>query len=295
MKFNLFLFACILLAINSVAQNVGVGTATPAERLDVNGNINVTGTIKANGTDGQPNQVLMKNTAGNFVWGDLCSYKDVAMFYSSVPVSWTVPAGVTKILVEAWGGGGGGSAFSGGGGAAYTAASFTVAPGDVISMIIGEAGTAGSHTTNGGSGGQTSVNVGPYSISAGGGWGAPANITMSPVMGGAGNASNTFLNYITMRGGSGKPGLNTFTTHGANTYEIISGGDGGSAANTEQTGGMGSYRMILTGGLTTTMRYRSAEGGKAPGGGGGSGYSLVSNTSSFGGSAGGYGMVIIHY
>ena len=42
------------------AQNVGINNPNPNEKLDVNGNINVTGTIKANGSAGSPNQVLKR-------------------------------------------------------------------------------------------------------------------------------------------------------------------------------------------------------------------------------------------
>jgi hypothetical protein len=290
-----FIFLIVLSTFKMNAQNVGVGTTTPVEKLDVNGNINITGTIKVNGTDGTANQVLMKNSLGVFQWGDMCGYKDVAMFSGFGNITWTVPAGITRIFAEAWGAGGGGSSFSGGGAGAYTAATFTVAPGDVINMILGEGGTSGSSTVNGGWGGSTSVNAGPYGISAGGGQGAPANFQMSPVSGGIGNASNTFTNYITIRGGSGKPGTNIFTVNGSNTYEIMTGADGGSAPNTEQTGGIGAYRMSLVGGLPTIVRNKSAEGGKAPGGGGGGGFSMVSNTVWGNGNAGSYGMVIIHF
>jgi hypothetical protein len=290
------LFALSLfVSVACFAQQVGIGTTNPSERLDVNGNINVTGTIKANGVDGQPNQVLMKNGTGNLAWADLCNYKDVAMFSGFGNITWNIPAGITRIFVEAWGAGGGGSTYSGGGGGGYTAATFTVNPGDPINMILGEGGTSGNQNTAGGMGGSTSVNIGPYAISASGGFGAPANFQMGPVMGGGGNASNGFTNYIIIRGGSGEPSLNTFVTNGSNTYEIMSGGDGGSAGNAEGTGGMGGYRMLLVGGLPTTVRARSAEGGKAPGGGGGSGTSMVSNTVFTNGNAGSFGMVIIHY
>lgn len=52
------------------AQNVGINNPNPNEKLDVNGNINVTGTIKANGAAGSPNQVLMKDNGGNMVWSN---------------------------------------------------------------------------------------------------------------------------------------------------------------------------------------------------------------------------------
>src|SRR5689334_14005146 len=127
MKYS-FILLIILSSLRSFTQNVGVGTTTPVERLDVNGNINLTGTIKANGTDGQPNQVLMKNNAGSFVWGDLCEYKN-SVYYDAVAThSWTVPANVKRITVEAWGSGGGGSSYSGGGGGGYIVATFSVTP-----------------------------------------------------------------------------------------------------------------------------------------------------------------------
>ncbi len=95
---------------STTAQNVGVNTTNPTERLDVNGNINVTGTIKANGIDGSANQVLMKNGSGNLAWGDLCEYKNAVTLFNASG-TWNVPAGVTRIFIEVWGAGGGGNRF----------------------------------------------------------------------------------------------------------------------------------------------------------------------------------------
>jgi hypothetical protein len=58
----------IAITVQSQAQNVGVGNPNPAEKLDVTGNINVTGTIKANGVDGTARQVLAKNATNNLAW-----------------------------------------------------------------------------------------------------------------------------------------------------------------------------------------------------------------------------------
>jgi hypothetical protein len=67
---SIFLFiAAKLICLHVIAQNVGIGTSTPSERLQVNGNVNVTGTIKINGVDGLPNQVMKKNGSGITVWG----------------------------------------------------------------------------------------------------------------------------------------------------------------------------------------------------------------------------------
>ena len=70
----------VLIRLTAPAQNIGVGTANPSEKLDVTGNINVTGTIKANGVDGTPNQVLMKSNDGNLQWGGQ-AFADKVRFY----------------------------------------------------------------------------------------------------------------------------------------------------------------------------------------------------------------------
>ena len=53
------------------AQNVGIGTTTPAEKLDVSGNIRTTGEIKPNGVAGQANQVLTSNGNGTMAWASM--------------------------------------------------------------------------------------------------------------------------------------------------------------------------------------------------------------------------------
>src|ERR1035437_486978 len=104
------LYALITISFISfccVAQNVGIGTLTPSEKLDVNGNINVSGQVKVNGNAGTTKQVLMKDATNNPVWGDLSQYKNIQVFdcpnvnytagASNCPGSWLVPAGVTTI------------------------------------------------------------------------------------------------------------------------------------------------------------------------------------------------------
>jgi len=48
--------------------NIGIGNKNPVNKLDVTGNINLTGTIKTNGITGQPNQILGTSSSGNLVW-----------------------------------------------------------------------------------------------------------------------------------------------------------------------------------------------------------------------------------
>jgi hypothetical protein len=67
---NIFTFLT-LMTYQLNAQNVGIGTATPAEKLDVSGNIRTTGEIKPNGATGQANQVLTSNGNGTMSWASM--------------------------------------------------------------------------------------------------------------------------------------------------------------------------------------------------------------------------------
>ncbi len=63
MKHFIFLLLFINVAATLYSQNVGIGTNAPAERLDVNGNFNVSGLIKLNGLAGGNGDVLTSNGA----------------------------------------------------------------------------------------------------------------------------------------------------------------------------------------------------------------------------------------
>jgi hypothetical protein len=294
MKYKLVFFF-ILLSFISAAQNVGVGTTTPVEKLDVNGNINLTGSIKANGVDGQPNQVLMKNGSGTFVWGDLCNYKNKAFFDGWGPQTWTIPADVTRITVEAWGAGGGGSSYSGGGGGCYVVATFSVTPGQVISLTVGQGGNGGNGNVAATAGQSTSVSVSPHGIFANGGSGATGGSQISSALGGTHQVTGGFLNFFAVRGEAGHGNEYLFTTNGTNPMEIVYNGNGGNAGNTTGTGGLGAYRIVFVGSPASTVRYRLPEPGHQPGGGGGAGFSMISGISTNTGFAGGTGAVLIHY
>ncbi len=51
--------AVLLLAGLTLAQNVGIGTATPTQRLDVNGNVQFSGALMPAGNPGAIGQVLV--------------------------------------------------------------------------------------------------------------------------------------------------------------------------------------------------------------------------------------------
>jgi hypothetical protein len=165
-------------------------------------------------------------------------------------VSWTVPCGVTSIIVDAWGGGGGGkgdgvvgsNAGGGGGSGAYVLRTIAVTPGTVFTISIGAGGLAGNNGGNGANGGaSTLVNGGlGINISAGGGGGAT-----SATGGSAGIAA----------GGT----TNTNGTAGSNSTSAV-GGNGAAAPAGGGTGGTGA-----------TLGNNGLDGGAPGGGGGGAG------------------------
>lgn len=67
-------FIGLLICTNLLAQNVGIGNNAPTQKLDVTGNIRVSGAIMPGGTAGTAGQVLTSNGAGNApTWQDLTS------------------------------------------------------------------------------------------------------------------------------------------------------------------------------------------------------------------------------
>ncbi|WP_462248591.1 glycine-rich domain-containing protein [Ferruginibacter sp.] len=286
----LFLIPILYVPENSFSQNVGIGTTTPAEKLDVNGNINVTGTIKTNGVDGAANQVLMKNSSGVLAWGNMVEYKNYTTFLfttSGANQSWIVPAGVTKISVQAWGGGGKAHsvcciniAGAGGGGGGYIEGYLAVVPGTTVNIAVG-------------SGANSTINFAQFStitynsqtLSAWPASNASANSGNEILPGIGGTFSSNIPNYIGMTGENGKPSIVRFDQVSTSEFtRAIYHGDGGNAPNTLYTAGKGGFSS------TGTISYSLSIGSKGtvPGGGGGAGNYTSDN-------AGGNGMVIIRY
>jgi hypothetical protein len=284
----------------TASQRVGIGNPAPSEKLDVAGNINVTGTIKANGVDGTANQVLMKNGSGILAWGDMCEFKNFVSFTTGSFATWDIPVSTKKIWVELWGGGASGSPYAGGGGGGYVSALLEITnpllPGQ-ITYTVGAAGMGG----NGANGSASNVFYSTITLQANGGMGAtfaagPPQV-VSGNFGGDGYAlPASFTSFIYKRGSPGQPYSSTIQTIPTTVFETVTTGRGGNAGNTDNTGGLPNQAVYnLT--SSTTIRYNNAAGnGIVPGGGGGSGFASITGglVSSFG-SNGASGMIIIHY
>lgn len=273
---------------------VGINKAEPGERLDVDGNINLTGTIKANGVDGAPNQVLMKNISGSLAWGDISGSAasadngNVAIYFattSGATQNWPVPAGVTRVTIELWGAGGAGTSNSGGGGGGYARGNFMVDPGKSITMVIGLGGAAMD-------GEQTSVTVESNTIIAFGGKKASISYEDGYPIGEGGFYTVTgapFRNYTGVPGESGHATIESTSQYSTTEFRLMKKvGNGGNGGNSSHTGGRGGQLIYLLpgGGL-----YDGVKGAKAqvPGGGG------AAQTSPAAAGLGAAGLVVIHY
>lgn len=184
--------------------------------------------------------------------------------------SFTVPAGVTSLQVNAWAAGGGGFKHSGGatngkgsggGGGAFSALNtFAVTPEQTITYTVGIAGITGTGAT---AGGDSMFSASSTLLAKGGSPGADTT-------GGAGGPASSGVGDVTHSGGTG--GAESGSTGG---------GGGGGAAGTTADGGTGGVNSGCTGGTAGT-------GGASSGGNGGHGGDTGTNaTAPGGGGAGG--------
>ena len=245
--------------------NVGIGTTTPTQPLDVNGQVRIRGGGPAAG------KVLTAADATGVVsWEPGGALHGVQLFTSSG--TWVKPLGVTKVIVEVVGGGGGGSSGntygcraggSGGGAGGYAKELIDVTGISSVPVTIGAGGAGASASTNlmGEPGGPSSFGA---FASATGGAGA-----ISTVPGGAGGIGSGGL--INFRGQSGEASAaNVFPGRVGGSSELGYGGAGGAVdlatGETGTRGGGGGG-----GGAGTSCSFGAA----GPGGNGGSGAVLV--------------------
>ena len=178
-------------------------------------------------------------------------FSNMQVYSTPGTFSFTVPSGVTKILVEAWGAGGGGATVGGGGGG-YGKSIISVTSGDVYTITVGAGGQSVdqcscSTGTNGGA-----SSFGSILISDGGYAGGlcPSGYSCaSTTYRGAGGTSN---GQVSIRGGYGASNINGWTPIGGDS----------------PLGGAGG--MVLTGCIAASI-FDPADGAVPGGGGGGYG------------------------
>lgn len=206
---------------------------------------------------------------------------------SGTAATYTVPAGITSLLVECLGGGGGGGgidattgggAGAGGGAGGGYARLWIASPGASYTYTVGAAGAAGAAGNNAGGNGTASTFVGTganISASRGNGGGGSATSTVPAVQGTSGAAIAVTGGDINIKGTTGETG---YTNNTGGTGVSIGGNGGGTYF------GPGALRSL--GGATGVA-------GNANSGQGGSGACASNNASTFAGGAGGTGIIIV--
>jgi hypothetical protein len=179
--------------------------------------------------------------------------------------TWTCPAGVTSITVEAWGAGGGGGlggssngkGGGGGGGGAYTKnVVVSVTPGTTYTITVGTGGSAGA------AGSASTATFGATVVTANPGQGGAS--FASGGTGGAGGTAGTFS------GGAGA--TQNSSGSGGGGGGAGSGGPGGTAGGGTgigQAAGTGTAAGGGNGGAGTTANSGNGGNGNVYGGGGG--------------------------
>ena len=193
---------------------------------------------------------------------------------------WTVPVTGTYVI-EAVGARGGSQTKSGGAGA-YANGRFTLSQGEVVKILVGQAGTDASNRSVGGGGGTFVVRAAGNSplVVAGGGGGGPAGhkgfdgrssedggdgykkifFTPNESAGTGGSNGNGGAGHHSSRGGAG------FSGNGSgNAKSFLNGGVGGTGSSDSSEGGFG-------GGGGSHYNDGGGGGGGYSGGGGGGGY-----------------------
>lgn len=180
--------------------------------------------------------------------------------------TYTVPAGINSVTIEAFGAQGGSTSAAGGLGARMKG-TFTVSPGQQLKVLVGHAGQKGAGTSASGGGGSYVTDQGNSALLiAGAGAGA-----FNAIAGGNG--------LTTTAGGGTNGGVGG---NGGGVNDTPSGGGGGGLNTNGSNGSNGN------GGLAFLNGGTGGSGDTQPGGGFGGGGSNTNTGANIGGGGGGY-------
>lgn len=207
--------------------------------------------------------------------------------YSGSVQNWTVPAGVTSIMIEAYGAQGesgvGGIVGIGGLGA-MASGELSVTPGEVLSIYVGGSdgfngggnpGVSGPNTSGNG-GGASDVRVAPGTVNdrvlvaagGGGGAGGPQGSCASGPGGNGGNGGDISLGGSGITGSGCGPG----GTGGIGATDTMGGNGGTGNTNCGDTGGSGINGVLAIGGNGGDGKIGCSGFTGSGGGGGGGGF-----------------------
>lgn len=232
--------------------------------------------------------------------------------FAGSPHTWTKPANLAYIVVEAWGGGASGTAYrglagnnavGGGGGGAYTKKLLSAGSlGTTETITIGAGGASVSQSgTNAIVAGLIGVNTTFGSLlTAQSGLAADGSGVRRGGNGGTstwdfgtgGEQTETAQKNAYFGGGAGGRGSGASAVSNIGGSSIFGGGGGGNAGaqNSTQAGGVSMYGGNGGQGIGNDVGSATATAGSVPGGGGGSAYSQGGTATS---GAGGAGRVIV--
>ncbi|MES2777707.1 MAG: hypothetical protein V4722_26245 [Bacteroidota bacterium] len=239
-KMAVLLISTTIIAVPALAQNVGIGVTVPTQKLDVAGNVNLSGNLMVNGVAGTDGQVLGMN-GNSMQWMDKSRFKNWALYNTSSVFS--VPAGTKEVMIEMWGAGGGGHNPGGGGGSGGYFIGLIPVTGILnINIAVGIGGTGASAGNSGGPGGVSSFSCTGFNVFTGGGFGADSisanNGNTSMNMGGFGGLGffsnstipSNFTNFFFIKGNSGSPTQSSYVQVTGSVFgEQTFGGIGGVA------------------------------------------------------------------
>jgi hypothetical protein len=210
--------------------NVGIGTTTPAEKLEVNGAIKLGTTALSNAGvirwDGSNFQGYNGTAWTNFTAAAPASACDNTQTYASTGTfAYTVPATYGTITIKVWGAGGGA------GGGNTPAAGATGASSTINSLGL---------VANGGVGG-VGGNGGAYGAGGAGGTGSGGTINTSGTSGTTAAATTGGTGGDSPNGGGTQPGAAGSATGSAGNAPGGGGGGAGSGTSSGGGGGAGAY------------------------------------------------------